>query len=100
VSDPSPDKGVPDLDWRTPVPELPDPVSYATVGEWFADYHGYVPIQMARGLTEYMARHGCTFREAYASLRKAGAIIEVDRPRPVTPELSLPYANLDSDTQE
>ena len=67
--------------WRRPRSELRDALTYSTVGEWFADYHGYVPIQMAHGLSQYMKRTGCTFPEAYTRLVDAGAIIEVD---PVT----------------
>ena len=65
-------------DGRKPRAELRDPLTYSSVGEWFNDYRGYVPIQMAHALDRYMRRTGATFAEAYAALRSAGAIIELD----------------------
>jgi hypothetical protein len=65
-------------DRRKPREELRDPLTYVTVGEWYRDYRGYVPIQMAHGLDQYVKRTGATFAEAYAALRSAGAIIELD----------------------
>jgi hypothetical protein len=58
--------------------ELRDPLTYSSVGEWFGDYRGYVPIQMAHALDQYVRRTGANFAEAYAALRSAGAIIELD----------------------
>jgi len=49
--------------------------TYTTVGEWFRDYQGFVPIQLAAGLDRYMRNHDVTFREAYRALLKSGAII-------------------------
>ena len=63
---------------RKPKSELRDWSTYATVGEWFDDYHGYVPIQMAAGLSRLMRTHiELTFPEAYATLLHAGTIIEL-----------------------
>ena len=76
------DAGRPDPDpfayGRKPLDQLRDPLSYSTVGEWYRDYRGYVPIQMVQGLAQYVTRTGATFAEAYAALRSAGAIIELD----------------------
>jgi hypothetical protein len=70
---------------RKPESELRHWSTYASVGEWYDDYHGYVPIQMAAGLSQLMRKHPeLTFPEAYASLLRAGAIIELqpdDQPR-------------------
>jgi hypothetical protein len=60
--------------------ELRDPLTYSSVHEWWNDYRGYVPITMAHGLDLYTPRTGATFAEAYAALRGAGAIIEIDYP--------------------
>ena len=63
---------------RKPKSELRHWSTYATVGEWFDDYHGYVPIEMAAGLSRLMRkRPELTFPEAYAALLHAGAIIEL-----------------------
>ena len=35
-----------------------DPHTYSSVGEWFADYNGFVPIQMAQGLSKVMKDRG------------------------------------------
>lgn len=58
---------------------LRPPETYSTVGEWYADYRGFVPIQMAHGLSRYIKQHGCTFAEAYRALRERGAIIEIEQ---------------------
>ena len=52
--------------------------TYATVGEWYRDYHGYVPIQMAAGLDQLIRRTGMSFPDAYRALLQAGKIIHVD----------------------
>lgn len=76
--DPAPADPDPSIRARKPLDELRDPPTYSSVGEWYRDYRGYVPIQMAQGLDRYMHRTGATFAEAYAALRDAGAIIELD----------------------
>lgn len=64
---------------RKPKSELRHWSTYASVGEWFDHYRGYVPIQMAVALSRGMRDNpGMTFREAYARLLRAGAIIHVD----------------------
>jgi hypothetical protein len=63
---------------------LRDPLTYATVGEWYADYHGFVPIQMAHGLSQVMKARGLSFPDAYRLLRDKGAIIEL-QPAPTGP---------------
>jgi hypothetical protein len=57
---------------------LRDPLTYTTVGEWYDDYHGFVPIQMAQALSRVIAERGISFPEAYRLLRDAGAIIEIE----------------------
>lgn len=64
---------------------LRDPLTYATVGEWYADYHGLVPIQMAHALSRVMATRGVSFPEAYRLLRDAGAIVELPAPGATPP---------------
>lgn len=58
---------------------LRDPHAYATVGEWYADYAGFVPIQAAQALSRAMRQRGLTFADAYDLLRGAGAIVELSR---------------------
>ena len=62
----------------TPRSELRHWSTYATVGEWFHDHHGYVPIQMAAGLDRQMRATGMSFPDAYRALLGIGAIIHVD----------------------
>ncbi len=76
--DSEPAEPAPFSDERKRREELRDPLTYSSVGEWFSDYRGYVPIQMANALDQYVKRTGATFAEAYAALRSAGAIIELD----------------------
>jgi len=57
---------------------LRDPHAYATVGEWYADYAGFVPIQAAQALSRVMRQRGLTFRAAYDLLCDAGAVVELD----------------------
>jgi hypothetical protein len=53
--------------------------TYASVGDWFDHYRGYVPIQMAVGLGRVLHDHpGMTFPDAYAGLLHVGAIIHLD----------------------
>jgi len=52
--------------------------TYASVSEWFQDYHGYVPIQMAAGLDRLIRDTGMSFPDAYRALLGAGKIIHVD----------------------
>jgi hypothetical protein len=52
-----------------------DDPEYATVGAWYEDHRGRVPIEMARGLSSYIKEHDCSFRVAYTALLESGAII-------------------------
>ena len=63
---------------RKPRSELRHWSTYATVSEWFRDYHGYVPIQMAAGLDRLMRDTGKSFPEAYRTLVGKGRIIHID----------------------
>ena len=49
-----------------------DDLAYTSVGDWFADHRGRMPIQAAAGLDRYMKAHGCTFAEAFAVLTGPG----------------------------
>jgi len=78
---------------RKPESELRHWSTYDTVGEWFADHHGYVPIQMAAGIDQLMRRTGCTFVEAYGRLVTAGKIIHVREVPAAAPDANLEPAN-------
>lgn len=65
-------------DPRRPRSELRHWSTYATVGEWYADYRGYVPIQIAHGLDIAMQRHGLSFPDACRLLLDRHAIIHID----------------------
>ena len=56
------------------------PESYDSVSAWFADYRGFVPIQMAHALSKLTAT-GMSFHDAYLKLLNAGRIIEIE-PQP------------------
>lgn len=59
--------------------------TYTSVGDWYADYRGKVPIQMAAGLSGVMAARSLSFADAYRLLVERGAIIEiVSMPEPDT----------------
>ena len=59
-------------------PKLPHWSTYDSVGDWYRDYRGREPIQVAQAISEAMLARGLTFREAYRLLRDAGAIIHVN----------------------
>ena len=62
-----------------------DDLAYTTVGEWFEDHHGRVPIQAAAGLSRYMKAHGCSFGEAWTALTAPdGPIILIEKEPPPT----------------
>jgi hypothetical protein len=64
---------------RKPESELRHWSTYTSVSAWFADYHGRVPWQMAAALGRRMDENpGLTFPEAYAAMRRSGAIIELE----------------------
>lgn len=52
--------------------------TYATVGEWYLDYHGYVPIEAAAGLSRLIRETGMAFPDAYRALLGARKIIHID----------------------
>ena len=58
------------------------PESYATITEWWRDYHGFVPLAMAHGISQAMREHDLSFRDAYLKLLKGGAIVELEPLRP------------------
>ena len=55
-----------------------DDIRYDSVGAWFEDHHGRVPIQAAAGLDRYIRDHGCTFAEAFAVMTNGGPIILIE----------------------
>ena len=55
-----------------------DVSKYTSVAEWYRDFKGRVPIQMAAGLDDLMRERKISFPEAYALLVERGAIIEID----------------------
>ena len=63
---------------RKPRSELRHWSTYATVGEWFADYRGYVPIQMPHAIDRLTKRTGLSFPDAYRTLLRGGAIIHIE----------------------
>lgn len=63
---------------RKPLGELRHWSTYATVGQWFQDYHGYVPIQMPAGLQRLIDQTGLSFPDAYRTLLGAGTIIHIN----------------------
>jgi hypothetical protein len=52
--------------------------TYRTASEWFADHHGFVPIQMAAALGRTIGERGLSFPNAYRHLLGMGAIIHLD----------------------
>ena len=57
-----------------------DDLAHTSVGDWWDDHHGRVPIQAAAGLDRYIERYGCTFAEAFAALSgPGGPMILIER---------------------
>lgn len=52
-----------------------DDLSYTSVGDWYADHRGRVPIRAAAALDRYIKAHGCSFGEAFATLSGPGGPI-------------------------
>jgi hypothetical protein len=73
------DPSVRSLPTRKPKDRLRPWSTYGSAGEYYADYRGYVPIQMMIGISQVMRERGVTFVEAYRLLLEAGAIIEIDQ---------------------
>ena len=63
---------------KKPRSELRHWSTYGSAGEYWNDYRGYVPLAMMAGISSVMRTHGMTFREAFAALLRAGAIVHVD----------------------
>ncbi|MBX3032218.1 MAG: hypothetical protein KF809_18905 [Chloroflexi bacterium] len=74
------------------------PETYPTVTEWWADYHGFVPIQMAHGLSQ-LTKTGMSFHDAYLRLLGAGKIIELEPLRPDSPHWAERDARLATATE-
>jgi hypothetical protein len=55
-----------------------DPLTYATVSEWWADWWGFAPVQMAHHLSK-LEQAGIPFPEAWRIGLASGAIILIDR---------------------
>lgn len=51
--------------------------TYATVSDWYRDFHGRVPVDTAPALKRLMERTGCTFPEANKALLDAQVIIVI-----------------------
>jgi len=75
---PSTDEPAPGTPPTKPRSELRGWSEYASVSEWFRDYRGYVPIQIAAGLDRLIRDTGMSFPDAYRALLGAGKIIHVD----------------------
>ena len=56
-----------------------DDLRYESVGAWFEDHRGRVPIQAAAALDRYSRDHGCSFAEAFTALTNGGPIILIER---------------------
>jgi hypothetical protein len=67
----------PGLGPRKPRAELRHWSTYAPVGEWYADYRGYVPDQAAAP-GRLTREGGMSFRDVYRLLLKRGAIIHIN----------------------
>lgn len=74
------------------------PETYRTVSEWWADYHGFVPIQMAHGLSQ-LTKTGMSFHDAYLRLLGAGKIVELEPLRPDSPRWAERDARLAEATE-
>ena len=75
----------PGLGPRKPRAELRHWSTYTSVGEWYADYRGYVPIQQAAALGRLTRDGTMSFRDAYRLLLRRGAIIHLDPADDVEP---------------
>ncbi|HEY4753927.1 MAG TPA: hypothetical protein VIH37_11620, partial [Candidatus Limnocylindrales bacterium] len=76
-----------DDDREARLARLRDPRTYATVGEWYNAYRGFVPIQTAHALSRLIQRRGITFAEAYDHLVGVGTIIEIGPVPPAGPAI-------------
>ena len=55
-----------------------DVTKYKSVGEWYRDHRGRVPVQMAAALERLIRDEGLTFLQAYAKLKAGGQIVEIE----------------------
>ena len=55
-----------------------DDLAYESVGDWYADHRGRVPVVMAWKLSEFQHEHGGTFAEAFQAFLDRGAIILIE----------------------
>jgi hypothetical protein len=56
-----------------------DDLAYVSVGDWWRDHVGHVPIQAAAALSRYQSARGCSFAEAFAALTgRDGPIILIE----------------------
>ena len=63
---------------RKPKDQLRHWSTYDSIGAYFADYRGYVPLAMMHGISQTMRNRGLSFVEAYRLLFEGSAIIHVD----------------------
>jgi hypothetical protein len=66
--------------------------TYATVSDWYRDFHGRVPVDTALALKRPMEQASCRFAEAYKVLLDARLIIVINEDlsgEPKTGEHSL-----------
>jgi hypothetical protein len=75
----------PGLGPRKPRSELRHWSTYASVGAWYADYRGFVPIQQAAALGRLTSEGGMSFLDAYRLLVRRGSIIHIDPADDVEP---------------
>ncbi len=62
------------------------PETYESVSAWWADYQGSIPLAMAHALSR-LTDSGMSFGDAYLSLIRKGAVVELD-PWPRTEEIT------------
>ena len=78
----------PGLGPRKPRDELRHWSTYTSVGAWYADHRGYVPIQAAAALDRLTRDGSLSFPDAYRLLLRRGAIIHLDPADDVEPGTS------------
>ena len=83
----------PGLGPRKPRAELRHWSTYTSVGAWYADHRGYVPIQQAAALGRLTRDGTMSFRDAYRLLLRRRAIIHIDPADDVEPGTSLEDAD-------
>jgi hypothetical protein len=83
----------PGLGPRKPRAELRHWSTYTSVGAWYADHRGYVPIQAAAALGRLTRDGSLSFPDAYRLLLKRGAIIHLDPADDIEPGTSLKDAD-------